>query len=101
MITKEEFINLVNDHKAYNNRLDEVCNILGVGIYEADWIMYANVLFDKTINMLFNEDAVDDINWWLWEKAGRSDMKMWDSNGKEIPTETIEDLWELVKNNRK
>lgn len=101
MITKEEFINLINDHKAYNNRLDEVCNILGVGIYETDWIMYANVLFDKTINMLFNEDAVDDINWWLWEKAGRSDMKMWDSNGKEIPTETVEDLWELVKNNRK
>ena len=28
-------------------------------------------------------------------------MKMWDKDGNEIPTETIEDLWEIVKDNRK
>ena len=28
-------------------------------------------------------------------------MKMWDKDDNEIPTETIEDLWEIVKDNRK
>ena len=64
--------------------------------------MYAGYdLFDKLLGLEFNEYAIDDITWWLWEKNGDPEMKMWDKDGNEIPTETIEDLWEIVKDNRK
>lgn len=97
MITKEEFIKLISDHQKYNKRLDEVCDVFDAEIWSADWIEYASVLFDTTIGLLFTEEGQDTISWWLYEKDGRSDMKMWDAEGKEIPTETIDDLWEIVK----
>lgn len=101
MITKEDFVKLIEDYKKWDKQMDKVCDVLGANMYELDWISYTSILFDTTIDLLFTEEARDDISWWLWEKAGRSDMKMWDKDGVEIPTETIDDLWELVKNNRK
>ena len=97
MITKEEFIKLISDHQKYNKRLDEICDVFDAEIWSADWIEYASVLFDTTIGLLFTDEGQDTISWWLYEKDGRSDMKMWDAEGKEIPTETIDDLWEIVK----
>ena len=101
MISKEEFIKLINDYKKWDDRITQICGLLKVDIFTADWIEYSSVLFEDTISFLFTEEAQEDIFWWLWEKDGRSDMKMWDADGKEIPTETVEDLWEIVKDNRK
>ena len=101
MISKEEFITLINEHKKWDDRITQVCDVLKTNIFDSDWIGYGSLLFERTISFLFTEEAQDDIFWWLWEKNGRSDMKMWDASGKEIPTETIEDLWEIVKDNRK
>lgn len=101
MITKNEFISLISDHVKWNKKIDEVCSILGTDLFEAAWIEYGYDLFDKLLSLEFNQYAVDDINWWLWEKNGDPEMKMWDKDDNEIPTETIEDLWEIVKDNRK
>lgn len=102
MITKEEFIDLILKQQEWSNRIDEVSEALNVPtLFESDWIEYTATLFDKTINFLFNEDGVDDIYWWMYEKSGNSELKMWDASGKEIPTDTVEDLWNLVKDNKK
>lgn len=101
MISKEEFVNLILNHKDWDSRLDEVEKVLGVMPLEIDWIEYCAKLFDETLKLLFREEGVDDITWWLWEKSGNPELKMWDSDCKEIPTETIDDLWEIVKNYRK
>jgi hypothetical protein len=102
MITKEEFIGLILKQQEWSNRVDEVSEALNVPtLFESDWVEYAAILFDKTIDLLFNEDGVDDINWWLYEKSGNPELKMWDADGKEIPTDTVEDLWNLVKDNQK
>ena len=53
------------------------------------------------MNIFFDEEGADTIDWWLYEKNFRSDYKMWDKDGNEIPTETTDDLWEIIKNNRK
>lgn len=100
MITKEQFIKLITDHRKYNDRLDEVEDVLGFAIYDCDWVEYGNILFDEVLGLLFQEESVDDINWWLYEKCERPDYKMWDKDGKEIPTETLDDLWEIVKDYR-
>ena len=101
MITKEQFIKLITDNRKHNNRLNEVEEVLGCSIYDCDWVEYGNVLFDKVLNLLFEEEAVNDIIWWLYEKKDRPDYKMWDKDGNEIPTETLDDLWEIVKDFRK
>lgn len=102
MITKEEFIDLISKQQKWSNRIDKISDVLNVStLFESDWVEYASILFDKTLSFLFNETGVDDISWWMYEKAGNPDLKMWDENEKEIPTDTIDDLWELVKGNRK
>lgn len=101
MVTKEQFIKLITDNRKHNDRLDEVEDVLGLAIYDCDWVEYGNILFDEVLGLLFQEEAVDDINWWLYEKDGRLDYKMWDKDGNEIPTETLDDLWEIVKDFRK
>lgn len=101
MITKEQFIKLITDHRKHNDRLDEVEGVLGFAVYDCDWVEYGNILFDEVLGLLFQEEGVDDINWWLYEKCGRPDYKMWDKDGNEIPTETLDDLWEIVKDYRK
>jgi hypothetical protein len=101
MITKEQFIKLITDNRKHNDRLDEVEDVLGLAIYDCDWVEYGNILFDEVLGLLFQEEGVDDINWWLYEKCGRPDYKIWDKDGNEIPTETLDDLWEIVKDYRK
>ena len=102
MITKEEFIDLILKQQEWSNRIDEVSEALNVPtLFESDWVEYASFLFDKTLTLLFNEDGIDDIYWWMYEKSGNPELKIWDENGKEIPTDTVEDLWNLVKDNQK
>ena len=101
MISKEEFITLINEYKKWADRITQVCDVLKANIFDSDWVEYSSLLFERTISFLFKEEAQDDIFWWLWEKDGRSDMKMWDASGKEIPTETVDDLWNIVEKFRK
>lgn len=101
MISKEEFIELIHEHKKWEEKIYQICDILKIDMWDSDWITYCSILFEKTINLLFTEEGVNDIFWWVYEKDGKSDMKMWKKDGEEISTETIEDLWEIVKDNRK
>lgn len=99
-MNKESFIKLIEGYQKWDNRIEEVGKVFNTFIWEADWIQYTSELFDTYLNEVFTEEALNTINWWMFEKAGRSDMKMWE-DGKEIPTETIEDLWNIVKTEMK
>ncbi len=102
MITKEEFVKIISEQKKWDERLDEVGKVLNCFPLEMDWVEYGAKLFDNTISILFEEEGVDDINWWLFEKPHLLEGSgMWDEDGKEIPTETIDDLWNIVKDYRK
>lgn len=101
MVTKEDFVKLIKGQIQQMYRLDQIDSLLGSGLTDLDIIVYSDNLFNDIMNILFDEEGVDTIGWWLYEKRFRSDYKMWDKNGNEIPTETTNDLWEIVKNNRK
>lgn len=101
MITKEQFIKLISDNLIHNKRIDEVEAAIKGSIFDWDIVEYGNMLFNFTLSILFEPEAVDDINWWLCEKNEHPDYKMWDKNGNEIPTETLDDLWKIVKDFRK
>ena len=102
MITKEEFIDLILKQQEWSNRIDEVSEALNVPtLFESDWVEYASVLFDKTLTLLFNEDGIDDIYWWMYEKSENPPPPPPPPPPPQIPTDTVEDLWNLVKNNQK
>lgn len=98
MITKEQFVKLISDKQAQNKRLETLASVFNPNILDCDLIEYENLLFETMLKFLFKSEAVDDIYWWLYEKS--PDLKMWDAEGNEIPTETVEDLWNMVKDNR-
>lgn len=102
MITEEEFVKLISDQKKWDDRLDEVGKVLNCYPLNMDWVEHGAKLFDTTLHILFEEEGVDDINWWLFERPiFPPGPRMWDENGTVIPTETIEDLWNIVKDYRK
>ena len=99
-ITKEEFFELIKMHDDQSKRLDKLSEA-GLPVWEMDIIEYGNLLFDKVINSYFTQEGEEWIFWWLYEKNGNSEIKAWDEDHNEIPTETIEDLWKCVKQYRK
>lgn len=95
MIGKEEFIELIKEYELQNNRIDDLEKIFP-NCFESNIIDYGFKLFDQILNIYFNQEGSDWIYWYLCE----SNLKAWDENGKDIPMNDEEDLWELVKNYR-
>lgn len=101
LINQERFIHLIEDFKNWDSRVQESSDLLNVSLYDSPIIDYTLGLFNTLLHIYFNDSAIEDIFWWLYEKDGDPEIKMWDNNDNEIPTETIADLWNIVKSNRK
>jgi len=101
MIGKNDFIQLIQTYQAWEKKIDSVEKILDIdNAFNIDWIEYSARLFEHTIEILFNNEGVEIINWWLFELEDKSGDCMWDEDGKVIPMKTIEDLWNYVKEER-
>lgn len=102
MIRKEDFTKIITDYQGWRNRMLRVSEVLGIDFLDPDWIEYTHFLFQDLIKSHFDEGGVDWINWWLFEKPTFAEGKgeAWDADGKVIPTETVEDLWNIVENHR-
>ena len=100
MITKEEFIELLNDRINWNNKVEQLCELLGSNLWESDIFNYGEILFEKILNLRFNDSGIDIIFWWLYERKYDKDLNI-KIDGKEVPSDTLDDLWEIVKDYRK
>lgn len=105
MISKEEFINLINDFQNFDKKVSEVSDVLQVNFFESEICTYGFDMFTSYLKLLFNQDAVDDINWWLYDRdPDNPEPQMWqkiDDKKVAISTHTLDDLWNIVKDNRK
>lgn len=99
-IEKEDFIKLINRYKKNNTYIDKVCEIFPY-FYESEVVDFGWLMFESLIRALFEEEGADWINWWLMEKGDNPEFKAYDKDNKEIPTETVDDLWNLVEEYRK
>lgn len=101
-ISKGEFIELIKEHNAQQEKLD-ILSKVGVQLWDSDLIEYGNIMFDRLIKARFTEEGSDWIFWWLYElpSLGCNGPHATDENGDPIPTETIDDLWNLVEKYRK
>lgn len=104
MITKEQFTDLINSILKLNKEYDR-WEDFGINLWELPIGDKMAEITDISIKALFNDDGIDWINWWLYEKPamfeGEPDNKAYDEDGKEISTETVDDLWNIVKEYRK
>lgn len=100
MITKEEFIELLNDRINWNDKVEQLCELLGSNLWESDIFNYGEILFEKILNLKFNDSGIDIIFWWLYERKYDKDLNI-KIDGKEVPSDTLDDLWEIVKDYRK
>lgn len=96
MITKTDFINLIELYKSYSKELDKWCKL--VPMFESELINTVENMFIKNLQIQFTEEGYDWITWWLWEKDGNPELKAYYEDKSEIPIETVEDLWNMVKN---
>lgn len=97
MITKEEFIKLITEQQNWDQRISDIGEVLGTFMLDIDWVEYTAKLFTSTLNLLFTEEAADTIMWWMYEVTDHSIPSMWDKDHNVIPMETIDDLWNFVK----
>lgn len=100
MIEKEQFIKLIQGYKDYISYIENVDDLLNTNIFESKIVDYSFRLFDLVIEISFNEEGSDIIFWWLYEKSTNPELKIFDKT-EELPTETTEDIWNIVKEYRK
>lgn len=101
-MTKEDFLKLIANAECFNSELDRWSDF-GIDLFELPIAEISWDFFNIAIQSAFTNQGVDNINWWLFEKRtpyGKI-LEIIDSSGNIIPTNTIEDLWELVKDDRK
>ena len=104
MITREQFIKVIKTVLDFNKELDK-WDDFGIEIYNLPLGDYGARLSELTYTNLFTDDGIDWINWWLYEKPsvfeGEADNQAYDENNNVIPTDTIDDLWNIVEKYRK
>ncbi len=90
-------------------------NSVGINLVDGQSFDTTGTLLDLLWLTNFTEEAVDTINWFLFEYhdlenefdtngkfiAADNEPAMWDSNDEVIPMNTIEDLWNYVKDFQK
>lgn len=101
-MTKEGFIKLIENALNYSKELDRWSDF-GIDLFELPISELGWNFLDVVLPELFSDEGVDWINWWLFEKPGfRGDPNQtYDENGNVIPTDTIDDLWNIVKDYQK
>lgn len=96
-IHKTELFEVINEYQAQEDRLTKL-NELGISLWDSDLIEYGNSMFLKLLKATFTDEGIDWILWWLCEKPSLGDgTQAYDENGNPIPTETLEDLWNIVE----
>ena len=104
MITKEQFTKVIEDTlKLIKNTIDGID--FGINLWELPIGDTVASLAESIWNIVFDEDGVDWINWWIYERPvlfeGDVVNKAYNEDGSEIPTETVDDLWNIVEKFRK
>lgn len=104
MITKEQFTKVIEDTLKLNKEYDR-WDDFGINLWELPIGGTIADLAESIWDITFDEDGVDWINWWIYERPalfeGDEVNRAYNEDGSEIPTETVDDLWNIVEKFRK
>lgn len=94
-IDKQEFIDLITNYINLTDNIDKLDQFLHACIYESKDYEFIDNMFHKILKYNFNDEDIELIDWWLYERRDNPELKMY-IDKKEVPTETIEDIWNLL-----
>lgn len=104
MITKEQFTKVIENTLKLDKEYDR-WDDFGINLWELPIGDIIANLAESIWDITFDEDGVDWINWWIYERPalfeGDEVNRAYNEDGSEIPTETIDDLWNIVEKFRK
>lgn len=98
MITEKHFIELINNYQNWNKQIDAFEDVLNnaAALRECSIFMYTELLFDQLLNAYFTEEGVDWVYWWLFDRP-TNHYSSANINRETVPADTVEDLWNIVK----
>ena len=96
LMNKELFEKLIEETVETKKWLEQLF-ALEIDLVDSHISFYSNFLFETLLYTYFTEEGIDQIYWWLYEKDGDPEIKVYDKYNIEIPSETIDDLWNIVK----
>lgn len=100
---KCNFVAMVNAIEKYDAEVER-WNDFGIELYELPICELTWELINMYLEEVFNEDGVDWINWYIYERKSiftGEVLPCWDEEGKEFYVNTPEDLWKLVEQHQK
>ena len=100
---KCNFVAMVNAIERYDAEVERWADF-GIELYELPICELTWELINMYLEEMFNEDGVDWINWYIYERKSiitGEILPCWDEEGKEFYVNTPEDLWKLVEQHQK
>lgn len=100
---KCNFVAMVNAIEKYDAEVER-WNDFGIELYELPICELTWELINMYLEEVFNEDGVDWINWYIYERKSiftGEVLPCFDEEGKEFYVNTPEDLWKLVEQHQK
>jgi len=108
-MNKSDFIEFIKSFRKAHKYCDKLTEVR-LPIYESDLFDSYCKLIDKLIKSHFNEEGVDTFYWFVYENHDivsdfdddlntlhKGRLGMFDERGNPILMNTIEDLWEYLK----
>lgn len=100
---KCNFVAMVNAIERYDAEVERWADF-GIELYELPICELTWELINMYLEEVFNEDGVDWINWYIYERKSiftGEVLPCFDEEGKEFYVNTPEDLWKLVEQHQK
>lgn len=100
---KCNFVAMVNAIEKYDAEVERWADF-GIELYELPICELTWELINMYLEEVFNEDGVDWINWYIYERKSiftGEVLPCFDEEGKEFYVNTPEDLWKLVEQHQK
>ena len=100
---KCNFVAMINAIEKYDAEVERWADF-GIELYELPICELTWELINMYLEEVFNEDGVDWINWYIYERKSiftGEVLPCWDEEGKEFYVNTPEDLWKLVEQHQK
>lgn len=100
---KCNFVAMINAIEKYDAEVER-WNDFGIELYELPICELTWELINMYLEEVFNEDGIDWINWYIYERKSiftGEVLPCFDEEGKEFYVNTPEDLWKLVEQHQK
>ena len=92
---KSNFISAIHDFLEFRENVANISDAFKLDFTDSNLYLYSEKLFCNYMLSNFSSEDVDTILWWCYDKQSNPKLK-YIVDGKIIPSDTIEDLWNIV-----